>query len=139
MFPFHTGSSNVGPTWFSSVPAGKSRDGIATAECYRTCRFMNCPVAQVVRHWCLTATLRVESRVTSSHSWWRKWSRFLSVFILFSPANHHSTIAVYSCTTPPPRCAIAVTTQHSITTLVFKLWASSLTRRLARYGVRKQD
>jgi hypothetical protein len=50
----------------------------------------------------------------------------------FSPANHHSTIAPYSSILPPPpSCATAMTRQHSITSSVFKLAASSLLQHLA--------
>jgi hypothetical protein len=63
--------------------------------------------------------------------------RFLFGSVWFSPANHQSTIAPYSNITASLSRAIALTTQHIITSSVFKSVILSLTRHLAGHKVRK--
>jgi hypothetical protein len=55
------------------------------------------------------------------------WSRFLSKFLRFSFANHHSTIAPHS----------ALNRQHTIIFSAFTLRASSVTRNLFQHEVGK--
>jgi hypothetical protein len=72
-------------------------------------------------------------------SFWFKWhwGRFLLRLFRFSPANYHSTFAVYlSIISPPPEsCEIALTRQYIITYSVFEFEASSVARHLAAYWV----
>jgi hypothetical protein len=72
-------------------------------------------------------------------SWCAKWhwTGFLSEFFQVFLANPHSTIASYTSVTVPKRRAVALTRQHIITSVVFKLGASSLSRHLAGHRWRK--
>lgn len=54
-------------------------------------------------------------------------------FLQFSPISHHSIIAAYSSNTTPLTYARALTSQHIITSSVFKFGASSLTWHFAGY------
>jgi hypothetical protein len=64
------------------------------------------------------------------------WSRITSKFLWFSPANHHATTAPDSPITAL-RCAIALTSQHIITSSDFKLGTSCLTQHLIGYRISK--
>ena len=57
-----------------------------------------------------------------SNSWQTKWhwSKLFYKFLLFAPANHHSTTDPQSSVNPPLKCAIALTRQHTVTYPVLK-------------------
>jgi hypothetical protein len=50
--------------------------------------------------------------------------RMFSEFIRYFPANNYSTIALHVSVTAPLRCAVSLTNQHVIASLVFKVAAS---------------
>lgn len=76
----------------------------------------------------------VQSRVTSCINHGERSgtrTEFSPSFLGFLPSScHHYSTTIYHCAAA---CAMALTTQHTIISLIFKLRASSLILRLARH------